>query len=297
MYDLRKYLIPTYQIPDAGNAVSSDAAPPLAAADATAGSLSPPAPDALPPAAAEPIVEPPPAPVEPPKTPKWMLDRITEITAKKQEAERRAEAADRRAAEAEALAQRLQTNHNPPSPEGRPNTNPVQLPPIPPNDPNFRNAVAQEAQRQRFYDDTVAVRSAGFAKFGPSFQESLQVLAAVNATTDDFIADVMATDKINAHVILEKIAKDPEKAVALANMDSRTRIAELTRMTMAQASQAEPAPAPKPAAPTKVSRAPAPPPPIEPSASKTIDWRSDEASDEEFTRGFEETMKKRSARR
>jgi len=58
-----------------------------------------------------------------------------------------------------------------------------------------------------------------------------------------------------------------------------------------------PAPNPTPAPNARVSRAPNPPPPVDPGASKTIDWRSDEASDAEFTAGFNETMLKRHPRR
>jgi hypothetical protein len=298
MYDLRKYLIPNYQIPDAGGAAPTDTAPPPAAADATVGSIAPaldsPASGSQP-AAADPIIEQPaPPPVEPPKPPKWMLDRITETTAKKQEAERRAEAAERRAAEAEALAQRLQTNPNPPSPEGRPNINQTPLPPV------DMNLVRQVANAERMAEARTDIIQKGYTEYGGAkFDETARVLQATGCVTDDFIADVLAVDRANAHKLLSKIATDGENAVRLAQLDSRTRVTELTRMTMAQAStETAPVAAPKaPATPTKVSRAPAPPPPIEPSASKTIDWRSDEASDEEFTRGFEETMKKRSARR
>ena len=63
------------------------------------------------------------------------------------------------------------------------------------------------------------------------------------------------------------------------------------------------APAPKPpisdptAGPRGISRAPAPPPPVNPGTRKTVDWRSDEATDAEFDAGFNEMMQKRHARR
>jgi hypothetical protein len=136
----------------------------------------------------------------------------------------------------------------------------------------------------------------GYAAFtGPKFDEMANILGAVGCVNDEFIADVLAVDRPNAHKTLAALAAEPETAARLASLDSRSRIAELTRITMAKAAVVEP-PVPKPA-PKVVSKAPAPAPVVEPSASKVVDWRQDDASDEEFTRGFEETMKKRSGRR
>jgi hypothetical protein len=214
----------------------------------------------------------------------WFLDRISAET----EARR---AAEQRASDAEAMLQRLQNgNRNP--------TDPPASPSPPPQD--FNAAVRNEATRLRLSEDSTAIRDAGLKEYGTSFGESLAILTAVGATADDIVLDLIAVDKANAHKILSTLAKDPERAAAIAGMDSRRRTAELTRMSMAAAATTnEPAPAPaaRPAPGKQVSRAPAPPPPVEPSASKVIDWRSDEASDEEFDRGFKETMAKRSARR
>jgi hypothetical protein len=74
--------------------------------------------------------------------------------------------------------------------------------------------------------------------------------------------DVIAADPVNAHKIIFTLAKDPERAAELANMDMRQRTAELTRMSMAEQAKTPPAAKaaePAPAAPkTPVSKAPAP---------------------------------------
>ena len=55
--------------------------------------------------------------------------------------------------------------------------------------------------------------------------------------------------------------------------------------------------APKTPMTKQVSKAPAPAPVVEPSASKTVDWRADDTDDEAFNSGFQEMMAKRNTRR
>jgi hypothetical protein len=232
----------------------------------------------------EPAVEVEAAPGPKAPLPKWMLDRIAEAQRNEATARQATEVEKRRATEAEALAARLQKGDQAPTPQ-----------PQPP-DTALVNQAAQkilmDQARQQIIKD-------GYAAFtGPKFDEMANILGAVGCVNDEFIADVLAVDRPNAHKTLAALAAEPETAARLASLDSRSRIAELTRITMAKAAVAaviDP-PAPKPA-PKVVSKAPAPPPVVEPSASKVIDWRADETSDEDFTKGFEETMKKRSGRR
>lgn len=292
---VRKYLLPVYQAPEPPAAIAVDPAPPPAADPAAAALAVDPAgaPDPAP--AADPVVEPAPAaPVEHGNKGKqpWFLGRISEETSAKNAALERAAAAEQRARDAEALAARLQGGNPDPA-----------APPLPrqpvtpaPGAPDFQTAVQQEAARQRLYDDSLAIKSAGITKFGTDFKNTLSVLNAVGATTDDFVSTVIAVDKPNAHALLHSLAQDPERAASLASMNRDARIVELTRMsTMAAA----PATAPTPAAPAAraVSRAPAPPPPVTPSASKVVDGYSDDATDEQFTQQFNERMKQRAGRR
>lgn len=287
---VRKYLIPLFQAPDAPAPAAQVDAPPVIVADA-------PVVEAAVPEAQDPPVDPP-APAAPAehgnkgKQP-WFLQRISEETSKRVQTETELAAERRRADEATALLARLQADPAAPAvpPAGR---HPVALDP---SSPEFRQAVQQEAARDRFFEDTTAVKNAGLQKFGAAFENTLNILTAVGVTTDDVVADILAVDKANAHILIDKLGQDPEKASALARMNSRTRIAELTRMSMGTPAAVETKPA-APAVPAKqVSRAPAPPPPVEPSASKVVDWRTDDASDADFDAGFKEMMVKRNARR
>jgi hypothetical protein len=234
--------------------------------------------------------EPTPAPVESSKTP-WFVTKIAEESARAQEALTKVAAAERRAAEAEALAKRLQ---DAPKAGEQPQHTPTAPAPQPPAQADFDSAVQRAAAAQRMVETRNEIIRNGNAAFGgAAFNNSANILAAMGCATDDFISDVVAIDRNNAHKLLSDIAANPENAARLAQLDSRSRIAELARMTAA--------PAPVATAPVKpavvASRAPAPAPAIQPSTSVTKDWRSDEASDEEFHNGWLETMAKRRGNR
>ena len=251
-------------------------------------------PAAPPPAAIE-VEAPPPAPEPEPKPEHgnkgkspWFLERIAQESAARRTAEEAAATARREAAEARELLDRLQRQPNDqtqPAPRQR-----VQ------EAPDFQTAVQQEAARQRLYSDSAEIKTAGTKAYGQQFGEALGLLTAIGATSDDFVSDLVATDKQNAHVIMTKLAADPELAANLVQMDSKRRIAELTRMSMA--ATATETKETKPAAPLKtVSKAPAPAPAITGSTSKTVDGYSDDASDDEFTAEFNRRMKERNTRR
>ena len=222
----------------------------------------------------------------------WYLDRISGESARAREAEAKAAEAIRRAEAAEAMATRLQQGKETAT-EIRPAADaaPVATPAV----------IREAAEKLRFYEDTVEVKNRGIAKYGAAFTDTLTLLNAVGATTDDFVADVLAVNKAEAHDIFKQIADNPEKAVSLASMNSRQRIAELTRMAIAapkteptaggQPTKAAPAPA------ARVSKAPEPAPKIEPSSTESIDGYSDKASDAAFTEKFNARMKERSLRR
>lgn len=229
----------------------------------------------------EPAPEPSPEPVPEPqhgnagKQP-WFVKAISDRDAELEQTRRELAAARE-------LAERLQAGDTKTSPPDNQRSQQV--------DPEL---VRREAQRQRFLEDVNDLKSKGLGQFGQAFNETINTLTATGAATDDFVADVMAVDKANAHILLATIAKDPERAVALAQMNSRQRIAELTRMTMAPASTNDNKTTPT-TPKTTVSRAPAPPPPLNPGGKKAVDWRADDASDDEFDAGFREMMERRHA--
>lgn len=260
------------------------------------------APAASEPAAPDPATsENPPAPV--PKAPamvplRILQERVGEETTKRQQFEQRATQAEQRAADLQAILDRMQTERpDPANPTPAPRA-PAAQPTAPRSaaGPEFDATVRAQAQHDRFVADTVDVRSAGEAKF-PDFVDTLHVLTAIGATTDDFLSDLLAVDKSGAHEILDKLAKDAEKAASLVRMEPRRRIAELTRMSDAlkpAAAAADPAAvaaAAKPA-PAAQSRAPAPKPVIVPQAAAAeVDPTTAEGNDKMDDAQFEKWYK------
>ncbi|HLH92077.1 MAG TPA: hypothetical protein VKX28_26895 [Xanthobacteraceae bacterium] len=257
--------------------------------------VTPPAPVAADPPAPAPEPPAPPAAVDP-AAPRehgnkgrqpWYLTRISEAEHAKRQANEAREAEKRRADAAEEMLARLQrgeqpTGTQPPAPQRQPGQ----------SQEEFQREVKAEAQRQRIFEDTVAVRDAGLEKF-PDFNETLNVLTAIGLTRDDVVADLIAVDKANAHAILDKLAKDQDKAAAIAAMSPARRIAEFTRMSMAETEKPapQPAPAPKPAAPSK---APPPPPKLAPVAERPEgEDFSDDRSDEEWSAAWDRKFLKR----
>jgi hypothetical protein len=182
----------------------------------------------------------------------WFQKVIGELREDRRHERTAREAAEQRAADLQAIIDRIQAGEKPELPKTA--TSRAQ-----PDD--FSAAVKAQAAKDRLYEDTLAVRSAGEEKFA-DFQQTLKILTDVGATSDDFVADVLAVDKAGAHIILDKLAKDPDKALSLVGMDQRRRIMELTRM--ADAPKAEVKAEPKPE--KTVSKAPAPKPAISPLA-------------------------------
>lgn len=245
-----------------------------AAAGPAASAANPDASAAAAASAPAPAVAEPAKPVNP-NSPKWALDRISEETRARREAEARAAEAAERANNAEALLRRMQTTGT-----AGANADPApaasRVPPAAPTaDPA---AVRQAAEQLRFQEDINSVIAAGISEFGQdSFHATSRTLDALGAT-DEFLADVLAVDKANAHKMFAKIAAEPEQAARLARLPSRQRIAELTRLSVAQGAPAVTADPPKPAAPAAtVSKAPAPAPAIQTGTTATTEkhWWDD----------------------
>lgn len=278
MRSILRYSFPLYAPPEA--AVEAPTAITESAAEI-------PEPEVIEPVAAE-------APADDGK-PKWWLRRISQESAKAADANERAAAAERRASEAEALARRLAANKGD-SPTAEPPANRQQQP----VQGDRAAEVRAEAARQRFLEDVNDLRGRGHAEFGPAFGETIRILAATGADTDDFVSDALAVGRTEAHKLLATIAKDPERAVALAAMPSRQRIMELTKMTLAAAprTETETTVAPKSVvAKSTASRAPAPAPRVESGAVTVKGDYSDDMDDAEFTALFKSRQKERSTMR
>lgn len=246
-------------------------------------------------AVAEPVpaAEPEPAPAPKPRVADPLINTITGLRSKNREMEAENERLRREAADAKALADRLSKGDKT-EPAPQPTRQPA------PDDAE----IDRRAEYKLFLRDVEGVRSRGMQEFGPQFNDTIRALGAVGADTDQFVQQVMAVDPEQAHLLLNSLAQDLGATAELVNMDPARRVAKLTRMAMAATAKTDPAPAPAAIPPTapsppaaRTSRAPAPAPIITPSAAKTIDWRDDKASDAEFSRGWDEHMKQRHARR
>lgn len=232
-----------------------------------------------------PSVEQAPAPVEqtrPEKAPppKWAIDEITSERARRRQAEQ--EARDMRE-----MLERLQRQQQQPK-EGQQEQQPpkVQYEQQPSREA-FQSEVRAEAARMKLAEDSGYILNQGRAA-NPNFNETLGILNAVGFTTDEVVSDLIAVDKANAHKILEKIAKDPEQAVAYAKMDSRSRVAAFTRMAMTEQPAARQTEQPKP-----ISKAPPPKPGFDPAggAGDPNDLMDDTISDAEWARRYKAKRK------
>lgn len=237
------------------------------------------------------VVEPPPEPTPEPIPPKPQMVPVAVVAGlrgKARELENELAQARRETQEARALAERLTAQQKPEDKEP-----PRYIPPVPTDEAE----IERKAEYLVFKREVGQVQQRGMEKYGSSFNDTIRALAAVGADNDAFVSQVLAVDSSKAHELLNSLAQDLEKTATLVSMDPNRRIVELTRMATATP-KVETKVAEEPKVPPKVvSKAPPPAPIVEPTTHKEIDWRSDEASDEEFDKGYWENMKKRNARR
>lgn len=209
------------------------------------------------------------------KTP-WYMERINEETNKRREIETQLEQARRERTEAQALAERLQGGDK-------------EAPRARTDEPDIEALVEARASQKLFNQDCNDVAALGQASI-PDFNQKLADLRSVGVVSDDFLKDIFAVDKANAHKILDNLAQDLERANMMTRMDSRKRIAELTRMNMAEAV--------KPAAPivrSGVSKVPAPKPIVEAvtDGSGEMDLANDKLDNDTWSKLWDKKYKKR----
>jgi hypothetical protein len=197
----------------------------------------------------------------------WFQRVIAEVRQEKQQERTAREAAEQRAADLQAIIERMQTDPNAAPPAAKTTERAA---PADKNRQDIETLARAFAESTLFNADCSAVADRWKAESAEGFKQGLDVLGAIGLMpredgNTEFMQDVLAVDKAGAHKILDKLAKDPEKAASLVGMDSRRRIAELTRMADAPKTEVKPAvEAPKPAA---VSRAPTPAPRLAPLAA------------------------------
>jgi hypothetical protein len=238
----------------------------------------------------QPVIETPETPEPAPQKPVMVpVAVVADLREKKRGLESELESTRRELAEAKALSERLQRGEKTLVEHAPPQSQPWQ-PPKPTED--VERAAAQLVVNR----DIQNVNEQGMRDYGSQWNDTVNALSAFGVNNPEFIVDVIEIDRANAARIMHDIAQDGERAVALANMSKARRIAEIARMT----TSTEPARgpdgkfAPQKEQPKQVSKAPAPPPPVSPSATKDVDWRADDATDEQFSRGFDEMMERRS---
>ncbi len=216
---------------------------------------------------------------------------VADLREKKRGLEADNERLNRELTEARALAERLQ--------RGGGNATDATAhiaPPATPRSQQPNEDVQRAAAEMVINRDIARVNERGMSAYAGQWNDTVSALSAFGVNTPDFLVDVIDIDPANAHQIMHDIAQDGERAVALASMSKARRIAEITKMTMAVERGADgkfiPKDPPK-EPPKKVSQAPPPPPAVTPSASKEVDWRADNSSEDEFQKGFEEMMARR----
>lgn len=235
--------------------------------------------------AAADLVDPPndPAPPEPPPPPsplpRWMQERLGEETTKRQHAEQAARVAIERANSLEEITRRLQAAGTPPPADpARPPEPPRPAEPTRPAAPAGVDPAAVALAEQQIMLRNI--NTAGEKEYGPKWGDAVNALNAFDANTVEFVMAVAEVDPARAHEIMFNIAQDGERAISLVRMSPIKRIAEITRMTMAQPAPKDAAKPAEPPKPAPVSRAPAPKPAIAPhAASPEVDPRTPEGNE------------------
>lgn len=188
-----------------------------------------------------------------PRADKWAIDEITALRAKNREMAAEAVKAAQLQAERDhwkALAEQANAGAAPPA--APPRTTPQ------PGMDEFQTAVKAEASRLAFLKECEDVAAVGGQTY-KDWNETLGIVNAIGASSDDFLQDVFAADRANAHAILHELANDPTTARRMVNMDSRQRIGALVKMAVKLEAERKPAAKAASAPPPKaLSQAPAP---------------------------------------
>ena len=226
-------------------------------------------------------------PVKPPRADKWAIDEITALRAKNREIA--AEAANAAQLKAErdhwkALAEQVA------APTATPAAPPAKPVPQAGTD-EFQTAVKAEAARLSFLKECEDIAAVGSQSF-KDWAETIGIINAIGASSDDFLQDVIAADRANAPALLHELANDPTMARRLVGMDARNRVGALAKMAVKLETAAKPAAATNGAAvtpPKPLSRAPAPMAKLDAGATNTpdTDLYSDNTPDAAWSKAFD----------
>lgn len=216
-----------------------------------------------------------------------MVRELTPLRQRNRELENMLNEHRRRLNEADELIKRLNGGRNG---EPDPNRSPVNS-----NVPTDQDIEARAAALN-FQRDAVRVSQAGITAYGQQVWDgACRLMEGLGLNTPEFVStcmEVVGTER--THEVFQAIAEDPERAARIASMPPVRRIAEVSRISEQMANKTTQAPKgdPKPAQRT-VSRAPEPAPRVTAGSRTAKDWRSDETTDEEFSKAWDEHMKNR----
>lgn len=201
--------------------------------------------------------------------PAWWQERINEETNRRRQIEAQLEQERREKLETRALLERLQGGEK-------------EAPKARTEETDIDALVEARAAQKLFNDDCNAVAEAG-AKDIPDFNDKLGLLRSIGVVSDDFLKDIFAVDKASAHKMLDRLAQEPDRAHMMTRMDSRRRIAELTRMQIQMAEAPKPAPAP---AAKTISKVPPPKPVVDAVGDDLgeMDLSNDKLSDADWSK-------------
>lgn len=213
------------------------------------------------------------------QAPKWAIERINENQNKADRLAEEKAQAQRELAEAKALLERMQGGEKDNQPRRT-------------DEPQDLEALIEaRAEQKLFNNDCNAVAQKGQSEIA-GFNDKLGLLRSIGVVNDEFLKDIFAIDKDGAHTILDSLSQDPERASMMVKMNSRTRIAALTRMQMAEA--AKPAPA-VPVVRSGVSKVPAPKPVIEAISDNVgeMDLTNDKLDDQTWSKMWDKKYRKK----
>lgn len=206
----------------------------------------------------------------------WYMERINEETNKRREIESQLAQERREKQEAKALLERMQGGDKN-QPKART------------EDTDIDALVDARAEQKLFNADCNAVAERGQLEI-PDFNDKLGLLRSIGVVNDEFLKDVFAVDKVDAHKILDRLAQEPEKANLMVRMDSRRRIAELTRMNMTEAVKPAPVAVPR----SGVSKVPPPKPVVDAIADNLgeTDLTNDKLDDRTWSKLWDKKYRK-----
>ena len=158
--------------------------------------------------------------------------------------------------------------------------------------------VTQRALEIVMARDGQEISADGHKSYGGNWAQSVERLNAAGLNSGQFVGTVVeVAGHRDAHKVMHAIAQDPTLAASFAGMSPARKVAAITKVydRMSEQSNAATPPAAQISAePVRNAFSTTPPAARAAAPSKpAVDWRSDAASDEEFSRGWHDMSARR----